>query len=115
MALKFLKHKWLLSQVSRNRTREMGIRMALGAQAGQVRWLVVRHGLRLTVAGLALGAVAATYATRAMTRLLFGVAPNDPATLVFVALLLAATSFAAAWFPARRASRADPMTALRTD
>lgn len=105
----------VLAQVSRNRTREMGIRMALGAQAAQVRWLVVRHGLRLTVAGLAVGGFAAMFATRALTKLLFGVAPNDPATLIVVALLLAATSFAAAWLPALRASRSDPMAALRTD
>ena len=105
----------VLAQVSRNRTREMGIRMALGAQAGQVRWLVVRHGLRLTVVGLLFGAIAASFATRALTKLLFGVAPNDPATLISVALLLAATSFAAAWLPALRASRADPMAALRSD
>lgn len=105
----------VLAQISRNRTREMGIRMALGAQARQVRWLVVRHGLRLTVTGLAVGAIAATFATRALTKLLFGVAPNDPATLFFVALLLAGTSLAAAWLPALRASRADPMAALRSD
>ena len=105
----------VLAQASRNRTREMGIRMALGAQSSQVRWLVVRHGLRLTVAGLLLGGVAATFATRALTKLLFGVEPNDPTTLVVVALLLAATSFAAAWLPAMRASRADPMAALRAD
>jgi putative ABC transport system permease protein len=75
----------------------------------------VSHGLRLTVAGLLVGGLAATFATRALTKLLFGVAPNDPATLLFVALLLAATSLAAAWLPALRASRADPMAALRAD
>jgi predicted permease len=105
----------VLAQVSRNRTREMGIRIALGAQAVQVRWLVVRQGLRLTIAGLVLGGAAALITTRAMTRLLFNVAPNDPATLVGVALLLAATSIAAAWIPALKASRADPAVALRAD
>ena len=105
----------VLAQISRNRTREMGLRMALGAQPAQVRWLVVRHGLRLTVAGLLLGGLVSVYATRAMTRLLFGVAPNDPATLIGVAALLAATSLAAAWLPALWASRADPMAALRSD
>jgi putative ABC transport system permease protein len=105
----------VLAQVTRNRTREMGIRIALGAQAAQVRWLVVRQGLRLTIAGLALGAGVALFATRAMTKLLFNVAPNDPLTLTGVALLLAATSICASWIPARKASRADPAAALRTD
>lgn len=105
----------VLAQVTRNRTREMGIRIALGAQAAQVRWLVVRHGLRLTIAGLILGGVVALLTTRAMTKLLFNVAPDDPLTLGGVALLLAATSIFAAWIPALKASRADPATALRTD
>jgi predicted permease len=105
----------VLAHVTRNRTREMGIRIALGAQAVQVRWLVVRQGLRLTIAGLVLGGAAALIATRAMTKLLFNVAPNDPATLLGVAILLAATSIAAAWIPALKASRADPAVALRAD
>src|SRR5207248_5014113 len=68
----------VLAQVSRNRTREMGIRIALGAQAAQVRWLVVRQGLGLAAAGLLVGGVVALFATRALTKLLFNVAPNDP-------------------------------------
>ena len=105
----------VLAHVSRNRTREMGIRIALGAQAGQVRWLVVRQGVRLTVIGLVVGGVVALFATRAMTKLLFNVAPNDPLTMVGVALILAATSICAAWIPALKASRADPSVALRAD
>ena len=105
----------VLAHVSRNRTREMGIRIALGAQAGQVRWLVVRQGVRLTVIGLVVGGVVALFATRAMTKLLFNVAPNDPLTMVGVALILAATSTCAAWIPALKASRADPSLALRAD
>jgi putative ABC transport system permease protein len=105
----------VLAQVSRNRTREMGIRIALGAQAGQVRWLVVRKGLSLTTMGLLIGGVTASFTTRGLTKLLYGVAPNDPLTLSLVALILAATSIAAAWLPASRASRADPMEALRAD
>jgi ABC-type antimicrobial peptide transport system permease subunit len=93
----------------------MGIRIALGAQAAQVRWLVVRQGLRLTIAGLALGGGVALFATQAMTKLLFNVSPNDPLTLAGVALLLAATSICASWIPARKASRADPAAALRAD
>jgi putative ABC transport system permease protein len=105
----------VLAHVSRNRSREMGIRIALGAQAAQVRWLVVRQGLGLTAAGLVVGGGVALFATRAMTKLLFNVAPNDPATLVAVALLLAGTSVVAAWIPALKASRADPSVALRAD
>lgn len=105
----------VLAHVTRNRTREMGIRIALGAQASGVRWLVVRQGLRLTIAGLVLGGVVALFATRAMITLLFNVAPNDPVTLVVVPLVLAGTSIAAAWIPALKASRADPAVALRSD
>jgi putative ABC transport system permease protein len=105
----------VLAQMSRNRTREMGIRIALGARAGQVRWLVVRQGLRLTIIGLGLGGAAALFGTKLMAKLLFNVAPNDPATLVGVTLLLAATSALAAWLPAVNASRADPASALRAD
>jgi len=105
----------VLAHVARNRTREMGIRIALGAETGQVRWLVVRHGLRLTIIGLLIGGGAALWGTRLMTKLLFNVQPNDPATLAAVALLLATTSIIAAWLPARRASRADPASALRAE
>jgi putative ABC transport system permease protein len=103
----------MLAQLARNRTREMGIRLALGAPQSRVRWLVIRHGLRITVAGLAIGGVVALLSTRAMASLLFDTAPNDPLTLTAVALMLASTSVVASWLPARRASRADPATALR--
>jgi predicted permease len=105
----------VLAHISRNRTREMGIRVALGAQPTQVRWLVVRHGLALAVGGLALGLVVAVFATRLMAKLLFNVAPNDPPTLIGVSLLLVATSLVAASLPARRAARVDPSIALRAD
>jgi len=105
----------VLAQTSRHRTREMGIRIALGAQASAVRWLVVRQGLRLTAVGLVLGAVVALFSTRAMSALLFGVTPTDPVTLFGVAVLIATTSAVAAWIPARKASRADPAIALRND
>jgi putative ABC transport system permease protein len=103
----------VLAQVARQRMREMGIRIALGAPVTRVRWLVVRHGLRLTVAGLVIGSVAAAYATRAMEKLLFRIKPGDPLTFVSVPLLLAATALVAAWLPARRASTADPAVTLR--
>lgn len=105
----------VLAQNARNRMREMGIRIALGAEPADVRWLVVRRGLQLTFIGLALGGVTALFATRAMTMLLFDVAPNDPATLIVVALVLAMTSTIAALLPARRASLADPVVVLRAD
>ena len=103
----------LLAQLARNRTREMGIRLALGAPQSRVRWLVIRHGLGITIAGLAIGGVVALVSTRAMRTLLFDTAPNDPLTLTGVALMLALTSVVASWLPARRASRADPAIALR--
>jgi putative ABC transport system permease protein len=105
----------LLAQLARNRTREMGIRLALGAPRAGVRWLVVRHGLAVTGVGLCIGTAAALAASRLITALLFKVAPNDPATLVSVAALLALTSLLAAWIPARKASNADPVSALRAD
>ncbi|HEY4129166.1 MAG TPA: FtsX-like permease family protein, partial [Gemmatimonadaceae bacterium] len=105
----------VLAQLSRNRTREMGIRIALGAQASTVRWLVVRQGLQLTMVGLVLGGTIALFATRMMSSLLFSVTPRDPATLFSVSLFLAGTSVLAAWLPARKASRVDPMAALRAD
>ena len=105
----------VLAQTARNRTREMGIRLALGAQSTDVRWLVVRDGLRLTLAGLGIGLVVAMLGTQTMTKLLFHVVPRDPATLSAVAAILALTSVVAAWIPARNASRADPVSALRAD
>ena len=105
----------VLAQVARARTREMGIRIALGARGAQVRWMLVRHGLRLTVIGLMIGAVVALGATQAMQKLLFGVPASDPATFGAVALLILATGLVAAWLPALKASRAEPIIALRTD
>jgi putative ABC transport system permease protein len=103
----------VLAHLARRRTREMGIRIALGAPGSQVRWLVVRHGLRLTGLGLVLGGAAALVSTRAMQGLLFRVPSADPATYVAVALVLATTSALASWLPALKASRADPVIALR--
>ena len=103
----------VLAQVARARTREIGIRIALGARAAQVRWLLVRHGLRLTATGLVIGAVVALGATRGMDRLLFGVATADARTFAAVSVLVLLTGLVAAWVPARRASRADPVMALR--
>src|SRR5690348_10671445 len=105
----------VLAQVARRRTREMGIRIALGSPVGKVRWLVVRHGLGLVTAGVGIGIAVALLATRGLGALLYHVAPADPVTLVTIPLLLAITGVAAAWVPAMQASRADPAVALRSD
>jgi ABC-type antimicrobial peptide transport system permease subunit len=105
----------VLGQVARRRTREMGIRIALGSPIGSVRWLVVRHGLGLVLVGLAIGVSAALLATRGLAALLYHVAPVDPVTFLAVPLLLALTGIAAAWIPALQASRADPAHALRSE
>jgi putative ABC transport system permease protein len=105
----------VLAQVARRRTREMGIRIALGSPIAEVRWLVVRHGLGLVTVGLAIGVVAALVATRGLGALLFHVAPADPLTFVAVPIVLALTGIAAAWIPALQASRADPAVALRSE
>lgn len=95
------------------RTRELGIRIALGALPGDVLGLVLREGFRLTLQGLVLGAVAALAFTRLLTSLLFGVRPADSLTFVTAAALLCGATLAACWLPARRALRADPIAALR--
>ena len=97
------------------RRREIGIRMALGAQAGDVRRLVVTQAALLGVAGLAAGVAAALVLTRALSSLLFGVTAYDPSTFGAVSALLMAVVAAAAYLPARRATRVDPMIALRAD
>jgi putative ABC transport system permease protein len=95
------------------RTREVGIRMALGAQKRDVMGLVVGQGLRLVVAGTALGVVGALALTKVVQTLLYGVSAADPATFAGVGLLLAVVALGACYFPARRATQVDPMVALR--
>jgi putative ABC transport system permease protein len=97
------------------RTHEIGVRMALGAHATDVRRLVVREGAGLGVAGVALGLVAATLLARVMAGLLFGIGPRDPLTFAFGAALLLSIAVASSYIPARRASRVEPVTALRHD
>ena len=105
----------VMAQMARRRVREMGIRLALGAQANDVRWLVIRNGLRLVTVGLVIGTAGAFAATRTMRALLFGVEAKDPLTFVTVPALLILTALVATWVPASYASRADPATALRMD
>jgi putative ABC transport system permease protein len=97
------------------RTHEIGVRMALGARASDVRRLIVMEGAGLGAAGVALGLVAATLLARLMAGLLFGIAPRDPVTFAIGAALLLSIALAASYVPARRASRVEPVTALRQD
>jgi predicted permease len=95
------------------RTREMGIRMALGAQRRNVICVVLRQGMALTLLGCAAGTLLAIILTRVVSSLLYGVTPTDPVTFILTALLLSAVAFVSCWLPARRAARIDPMVALR--
>jgi putative ABC transport system permease protein len=97
------------------RTREIGVRMALGAQIGDVRKMFLRHGLSLTAIGIAIGIGVAVVLTRVMSTFLFGVGPMDPMTYAAVSGALAAVALLATYLPARRASRVDPVVALRAD
>jgi predicted permease len=95
------------------RTREIGIRMALGARRGRVVAMVLGGAFRLTSVGLVAGLVAATFASRSVASMLFGVTPADPAALAGATLALVAAALLAAWLPARRASVVNPLEALR--
>jgi putative ABC transport system permease protein len=102
---------YLVSQ----RTREIGIRLALGADPSRVSALVVREGMRVASAGIIVGVVIALFTTQLASNLLYGVSPRDPITIAAVALTLLAVSALANYLPARRAARVDPLTALRQD
>lgn len=104
----------VIAYITARRTREVGIRMALGAQPGDVARLFVRHGLVLAGLGVALGVTAAAAITRLMASLLFGVTPMDLGTYVGASLSLVAAASLAAYLPSRRAARQAPVVALRS-
>jgi putative ABC transport system permease protein len=103
----------VMSYTVSQRIPEIGIRMAMGARPGNVIAMVVRQGMGLALAGIAVGAVAAYAAARLVASLLFRVDAADPATFVLAGLFLSSVTLAATWLPAFRATRIDPMLALR--
>jgi predicted permease len=105
----------VLSYAVAQRTREIGVRVALGADGASVRALVLGDGVRLLAVGLALGLAGAFALSQLMATLLYGVGARDPATFAGVAALVAAVALVASWLPARRAGRVDPMVALRAE
>jgi len=105
----------VIAYIAAQRTREIGIRMALGAEQGDVSRLFVRHGLLMTGIGVVLGLGAAAALSRVMSALLFGVSPMDPITYGAVSAGLGGIALVASYLPARRASRVDPVVALRSE
>jgi len=105
----------LLSYVVSRRSQEIGVRMALGAGRRAVLRMVLGDGVRLTFVGIAIGAAGGVLAARALGRLLYGIGPTDPVTFVAVAVLLVAVALLASYVPAARATRVDPVVALRTE
>ena len=105
----------VLSHAVSQRTREIGVRIAIGADPRQVRWLVVWQGMRPVLIGIALGLFAAWMGGKAIAALLFDMAPRDLLTFVAAALVTILVALAASYVPARRASRLDPVSSLRAE
>jgi ABC-type antimicrobial peptide transport system permease subunit len=105
----------VISYTVGERTHEIGIRLALGADRGRIMGMILRQGLQLTIAGAALGLAGAWTTSHFMAGLLYGVSPGDPLTFAGVIVLFAAIAFAACYIPARRAMELDPLSALRHD
>jgi predicted permease len=115
MALGILGIYGVISYAVSQRTREIGIRLALGAQKGELKWMFVRSALVLTGIGVAIGVFAAAGLTRFMKSLLFGISPLDPLTYLAIPSILVASAVLASYLPARRAAAVDPVEALRTE
>jgi ABC-type antimicrobial peptide transport system permease subunit len=103
----------VMSHTVSQRTHEIGVRRALGAMNNNVLGMVLRQGLKLTIIGIAIGLLASWGLTRFLAGNLFGITPTDPLTTVAVVAVMVAVALLAMWLPARRASRIDPLTALR--
>ncbi len=103
----------VISYTAIQRTQEVGIRAALGARPSQIFRLVIGQALRLTLIGMVVGIAGALLLTRFISSTLYGVRPTDPATFSFVLLAIGAVAFIASYIPARRATKVDPMVALR--
>jgi ABC-type antimicrobial peptide transport system permease subunit len=102
-----------ISYVVSERTHEIGIRLALGATRGKILQMILRQGLELAIAGAAAGLVCALIVSHLMAGLLYGVAPTDPLTFVGVTIVLSVVALAACYIPAQRATKVNPMSALR--
>jgi putative ABC transport system permease protein len=105
----------VMSYTVSQRSRELGVRLALGADSREVLGLVLVQGLRLALAGVVIGLVAAFAVTRVMKNMLFGLSSTDPLTFVAISLLLVLVALVASYLPALRATRVDPVVALRTE
>ena len=105
----------MLAYLTGQRVPEIGVRMALGASAGEVMWLVLRQSLRMILVGVGVGAIAALVAACVLTHWVEGVRPTEPLTFAMMISVLVAAALFASFLPARRASRVDPMTALRQE
>jgi ABC-type antimicrobial peptide transport system permease subunit len=105
----------LMAYSVQQRTQEIGVRLALGADTSRVRNMVIRQGMTLVVIGVTIGLASAFGLTRVMASFLFGVTPRDPLVFILVPIVLAVVGWLGVWLPARRASRVDPVIALRVE